>query len=194
MAKWSLGGTLGQAAALSLLAVLTESKSTPSLIKQATNEKVAASVTVFSAHASQACSVDFNDEFAITGSDGCSVAVWDKSDGRNIHLLTGHTQGQTSSRLNNNLDAVCQVQDYNARLKASIYASYALNQFNVLTNWKHCWLLGDKIRWYVFAKIFDGKVVHSCTSRCFWNPNLSRQCLNVVKQSHNGAYSKTNVH
>jgi len=45
------------------------------------------------AHASQACSVDFDEEFIITGSDGCTIAVWEKETGSNIHLLSGHTQG-----------------------------------------------------------------------------------------------------
>ena len=50
-------------------------------------------IYTISAHAEQACSVDFNSEFVVTGSDGCTVAVWDKETGQNVHLLSGHTQG-----------------------------------------------------------------------------------------------------
>jgi len=47
----------------------------------------------FTAHPDQACSVDFNEDLLVTGSDGCEVAVWEKSTGENIHVLKGHTQG-----------------------------------------------------------------------------------------------------
>ncbi len=46
-----------------------------------------------SAHPDQACSVDFNEDIVVTGSDGCDVAVWEKATGENIHVLKGHTQG-----------------------------------------------------------------------------------------------------
>ncbi len=49
---------------------------------------------LIAAHAEQACSVDFDDEFVVTGSDGCTVAVWEKETGNNLHLLAGHTQGR----------------------------------------------------------------------------------------------------
>ena len=61
---------------------------------------------VIQAHSEQASSVDFNDKYLITGSEGCTVGVWsmDGDPGKNIHLLEGHTQGITEVRILNAQD------------------------------------------------------------------------------------------
>ena len=56
---------------------------------------------VIQAHSEQASTVDFNDQYLITGSEGCTVGVWsmDVEPGKNLHLLEGHKQGITEVKI-----------------------------------------------------------------------------------------------
>ena len=56
---------------------------------------------VIQAHSEQASTVDFNDLYLITGSEGCTVGVWsmDVEPGKNLHLLEGHKQGITEVKI-----------------------------------------------------------------------------------------------
>ena len=56
---------------------------------------------IIQAHSEQASSVDFNQKYLVTGSEGCTVGVWsmDIAPGENLHYLKGHTQGITEVKI-----------------------------------------------------------------------------------------------